>query len=82
MKITSFLKNPIARVSLESLLSAKPAKKLIGKYLGKALGGNIKIKRDKLKITRENGRMHVHLELDCEAEKEEVEKIFKKVLGE
>lgn len=79
-KITPFLKNPIVRLLLENLLSAKPAKKLIGKSLEKSLGGNIKIKRDKLKITRENRRMHVHLELECAAEKEEVERIFKKML--
>lgn len=55
------------------------ASKLVRMILRKKTGYDVDIQLNDIKITVNDGKSHVHLDLDAELEKEELMKILKKI---
>lgn len=51
--------------------------KLLGRKLKKKLGCDIDIRLNEIGLTCDDGKVHAHLDLDCDAEKGVFERILK-----
>lgn len=51
--------------------------KLLRKTLSKKLGDDIDIRVNEIGFTCDDGKVHVHLDLDCDAKKEVLAKVLK-----
>lgn len=51
--------------------------KLLRRTLSKKLGGDIDIRVNEVGFTCDDGKVHVHLDLDCDTKKEVFAKILK-----